>query len=273
VAPAPPLDLAVLDGAMVDPPEPWNADLLLDRAVPVSLRRRLARRWLRPVAVAAAALAVWALLRHLDPHALRLRAVASHAARWMAAEPAGPFLAVATFALCTVVFVPVTLLATVTLTVFGGWPGVPIAWAASVLGATASHALGARLGEPAVRWIPARIGGNLRRFLDRHAFWSVVFIRLMPLGNFGALNLLAGAMKVPRRSFVLGNAVGLLPGLVGLGVLVNRALAAVRHPTLANVLLALAILILAIGAGVGLKRRFRVPAAAAAAAIARSRGP
>ncbi|HEY8927337.1 MAG TPA: VTT domain-containing protein, partial [Polyangia bacterium] len=96
---------------------------------------------------------------------------------------------------------------------------------------------------------------TLRRFLGRRPFWSVVLMRLLPVGNFGALNLLAGAFRIPRRSFVLGNAVGLLPGLLGLGVLVNRALAALRRPSAVNVALALIVAAALTALGVLARRR------------------
>jgi len=97
----------------------------------------------------------------------------------------------------------------------------------------------------------------LRRFVGRRAFWSVVLMRLLPVGNFGALNLLAGAFKIPRRSFVLGNAAGLLPGLLGLGVLVNRALAALRRPSALNVGLAMVVAAAVMALGVVARRRTR----------------
>jgi uncharacterized membrane protein YdjX (TVP38/TMEM64 family) len=71
--------------------------------------------------------------------------------------------------------------------------------------------------------------------------------------------LLAGAFKIPRRSFVLGNMVGMAPGLLGLGVLVNRALAALRHPTAGNVIAASAIAVASTVVTMLLKRRLLAP--------------
>ena len=251
-----PFDFAVLDGAIFDPPEPWSANLLLDRAVPVPLRRRLARRWLRPAVLVVAVLLLWGLWHRLDPHAHRFHTAVLRLTAFVAERPAGVAVAILAYGLATALFIPVTLLATATLTVFGLWPGVLVAWSGGLLGATLSHAIGGALGPRAVAWIPERLGGGLRRFITRQAFWSVVFMRLLPLGNFGALNTIAGAIKVPRRSFILGNMVGLLPGLVGLGVMVDRVLEMLRHPTLANVLVALALLGLIAWGGVLLRRRF-----------------
>ena len=193
-----------------------------------------------------------------------------HFASTLAAKPAGPFLAVGTIAIAGALFVPITLLGTTTLAVFGAWPGVPVAWLGAVLAATFSHAVGMRWGTGVMRWLPGKVEGNLRRLLRERAFWTVVFMRLLPVGNFGALNLLAGAFKIPRRSFVLGNIVGMAPGLLGLGVFVDRARAALRHPSPLNVTIALVVAVLTTVLTMVLKRRLlgagrRTPGPAAVA--------
>jgi phospholipase D1/2 len=256
-----PVDLTLFDGAMVDPPEPWNLDMLMRRAVPTGLRRRLARRWKRPIALTVAVLAVWVCLKHFDPGGLHLRSFLKESAAWIAAQPAGAPGAVLAIALAAMVFIPITLLATTVLTVFPPWPGIAIVWTGAVLSALGSHLVGSRLGPRAVAWLPQRWFAGVRRFLGRRAFWSIVLIRLLPVGNFGALNLFAGAMGVPRRAFLLGNMVGLLPGLVGLGLFVNRAIAALRHPNLPNIGIAAAIIGIGIAMGVVLKRWLRRPLA------------
>lgn len=268
-----PVDLTVFDGAVVDPDEPWSMEAFMERSVPVPLRQRLARRSLRPLGLALGLLALWALFRRGPLRELHIGSAALHLASRLAAERAGPLLAVGAIALASALFVPITLLGTTTLAVFGAWPGVPVAWVGAVLGATISHAVGLRLGTRVMRWLPGGVESNVRRLLRERAFWTVVFMRLLPVGNFGALNLLAGAFKIPRRSFVLGNIVGMAPGLLGLGVFVDRARAALRHPSALNVAVALAVAVLTTVLTVILKRRLlgarrraRLPAAAVAGA-------
>ena len=74
----------------------------------------------------------------------------------------------------------------------------------------------------------------------------VLTARLLPVGNFALINLLAGAFGVPFRSYMVGNAVGLMPGLLGVSVIAGavRTLSASR--TLPSVIgLALAIVLVA----------------------------
>jgi uncharacterized membrane protein YdjX (TVP38/TMEM64 family) len=185
-----------------------------------------------------------------------LHAAVGEIARRSAEAPAGAFIAVLAYAAAGALFIPVTLLATATLAV---WPGVAVAWAGGVLSATLSHAIGGRVGDRGLPWVPARIAAVLRRILTRQAFWSVVLMRLLPLGNFGALNIVAGAVRVPRRSFVLGNMVGLLPGLLGLGVVVDRLIAVQRRPSLFNIGAAIAVLAVVAAIAVIVKRRLAAP--------------
>jgi uncharacterized membrane protein YdjX (TVP38/TMEM64 family) len=252
-----PFDFAIFDGAMVDPPGPWSMEMLLDRAVPRTLRHRLSRRWLRPLAWVVFVLCLWLVLRHWHGFTTGLPAAIARAALALAADPAGAWMAVGCFTLAATLFVPVTFLATATLAVFGLWPGVGIAWLGSLASAMLSHSLGDWVGPRIVAWLPDRIETSVRRFLKRQAFWAVVFMRLIPIGNFGALNIAAGAFRIPRRAFVLGNIVGMLPGLLGLGVVVGRVLALLRQPSLRNIIVAA----VAAGAVAALtiytKRRFR----------------
>jgi len=277
-----PVDLTLFDGAVVDPDEPWSMEAFMERAIPVPLRRRLAQRWLRPLALALGLLVVWALLRRGPLHGFHVAAAALRLGSRLAAERAGPLLAGAAIAVASALFVPITLLGTTTLAVFGAWPGIPVAWIGAVLGATISHTVGLRLGTRVMRWLPGRVESNVRRLLRERAFWTVVFMRLLPVGNFGALNLLAGAFKIPRRSFVMGNIVGMAPGLLGLGVFVDRAREALRHPSPLNVAIAVAVAVLTTVLTVILKRRLlgaggraRVPreAVVGAASVAPSPAP
>lgn len=252
-----PLDLALMDGAFVDPPAPWTADLILEHAVPVPLRRGMARRWLRPLALIGLVIVGWFAFRSWAGDAAHWRAVVGATLVGIAERPAGTLLVVLFYAIAGALFVPVTLLATTTLAVFGMWPGVAIAWTGSLLSATLSHTVGRRLGPRVVTWLPSRVEKSVRRFLERQSFWAVVFMRLLPLGNFGALNLAAGALGIRRRSFVLGNMAGLLPGLFGLGVVVDRTLALLYQPTTLNVVVFAGVAGALVGATFWLRRRYK----------------
>jgi uncharacterized membrane protein YdjX (TVP38/TMEM64 family) len=215
------------------------------------------RRLLRPLGVVALAMAGWFLFRHWTAGAAHLRGIIDSAMVGIAERSAGAWLVLLFYTAAGVVFIPVTLLAATTLAVFGMWPGIPIAWAGGLLSAILSHAIGKRLGPRVTARLPSRVETSLRPFLARRSFWAAVLMRIVPLGNFGVLNLAAGALSLPRWSFILGNMVGLAVALVGLGVIVERALALLSHPTALNVTGLVVVAGAIVGLTLWLRRRCR----------------
>jgi hypothetical protein len=63
-----------------------------------------------------------------------------------------------------------------------------------------------------------------------------VIARLLPVGNFTASNLLAGALNVPFARFLSGNLAGLSLGVVMLVLFAKRALEAFAQPSTPNTL-------------------------------------
>lgn len=80
-------------------------------------------------------------------------------------------------------------------------------------------------------WAARRIGGRLARFdrfIAANPFSATLTLRLLPVGNNSALNLLAGLSGVAFVPFIAGSAIGYLPqslvfALLGSGVAVDRS--------------------------------------------------
>ncbi|UKA73523.1 TVP38/TMEM64 family protein [Arthrobacter sp. FW306-06-A] len=98
--------------------------------------------------------------------------------------------------------------------VFGFVGGVGLVVAAALLGASAAFWLGRWLGREAVEnYAGARVG-KLDEVLGRRGFVAVVGVRLVPVLPFTAINYLAGATSVGWWRYLLGTALGILPGTV-----------------------------------------------------------
>jgi uncharacterized membrane protein YdjX (TVP38/TMEM64 family) len=95
--------------------------------------------------------------------------------------------------------------------VFGLVAGVAIVVAGALLGAVAAFGLGRWLGRDAVRRFAGRRAGALDVRLARRGLWAMMFLRLVPVVPFTAVNYLAGATSVRFRDFLVGTAVGILP--------------------------------------------------------------
>ncbi|HVU50718.1 MAG TPA: VTT domain-containing protein [Polyangia bacterium] len=179
-----------------------------------------ARSWLLLGLVAVGLAAIWRftpLARLLD------RAYLGHLARTIAAAPSAPALAVAAYVVLLLLLFPLTPLVAATALVFDPWR----AYGISLLGALVASALGWVAGRLVARhrprWIEARRFQPLRARLQRRGFLTMALTRLVPAGNFTIANVVGSAIGVPFRAFMLGNAVGLQPGLLLLTLLAHEA--------------------------------------------------
>ncbi|MFQ3622569.1 MAG: VTT domain-containing protein, partial [Acetobacteraceae bacterium] len=104
--------------------------------------------------------------------------------------------------------------------------GTQLALSAMILGCAASFFYARLIGRD---WARRRISGRLARldrFLAENPFTATLTMRLLPVGNNLALNLLAGLSGVAAVPFLAASAVGYLPqtvvfALLGKGVRVD----------------------------------------------------
>ena len=115
---------------------------------------------------------------------------------------------------------------------FGAAAGTALALAAQVLGCGLAFLWARLVGQAwAERRLAGRFGGRLRRLRDGLAanpFGTTLALRLLPVGNNLALNLLAGLSGIAAVPFLAASAVGYLPqtvvfALLGKGVRVDGA--------------------------------------------------
>ena len=80
-------------------------------------------------------------------------------------------------------------------------------------------------------------------------------MRNLPLAPFTIVNMVAGASHIKLKDFLLGTALGMLPGIVAITVFADRVLAAVKNPDWTNIAVAAGIaLVLAVGGWLTQKR-------------------
>jgi phospholipase D1/2 len=135
------------------------------------------------------------------------------------------------------VFFPATLLVGATVLVCGFPRGLVLAWAGSVAAAALGYGAGRVLPRREVRGRWAAQMMWLRGQLRRRGFLAIAVARLIPVGNFSVINLVAGSLRAPFLGFMLGNAVGVLPGILALALFIDRVRQALRSPDLPNILL------------------------------------
>jgi uncharacterized membrane protein YdjX (TVP38/TMEM64 family) len=113
---------------------------------------------------------------------------------------------------------------------FGVVAGTGLALGGTVLGAALSYAWARAIARPwAERRLAGRFGPRLRplvQTLRQNPFGAALALRLLPVGNNMALNLVAGMSGIAAAPFLVASAIGYLPqtlifALLGKGVRVD----------------------------------------------------
>ncbi len=97
--------------------------------------------------------------------------------------------------------------------------GIAVSWVASMLSAVVGFAIARRLGRDAVAELSGPRLARVEDVLRRQGVAAVVVARLTPVLPFTIVNYGAGVSAVPRRDFLVGTAVGIVPGTVGYAAL------------------------------------------------------
>ncbi len=93
-------------------------------------------------------------------------------------------------------------------------PGVALVLVAALLGAVGAFGLGRVLGRDAVERLTGARVARLDGLLRRRGLIAVIGMRLIPVLPFTAINYAAGLTAVRIRDYVIGTAVGIVPGTV-----------------------------------------------------------
>ena len=131
-----------------------------------------------------------------------------------AAGPAAPVVFVLVYAAVTLAPVPKNVLSAVAGLLFGLAAGIALVFVAAMLGALTAFWLGRVLGRGAVERLTGARVARVDKLLARRGVMAVIGVRLIPVLPFTAINYTAGLTAVRRRDYVIGTAVGIVPGTV-----------------------------------------------------------
>jgi phospholipase D1/2 len=201
-------------------------------------------------AVAAAGAIVWRftpVAQFVDP--LRLADQLDQLQR----APWAPFAFALAFPLLGFVIFPVTALSALVAFIFPP----PVAMATSFSGIMMSAALFHWLGARFKHKVRAGLGSALTRVdaaLADHGIVTIAAIRMIPLAPFTIVNLVAGALGIRLRDYMLGSALGLTPGMIILSLFGKQAREFWHHPSVSGVLIGVGFALLWLGVTFGLQR-------------------
>jgi uncharacterized membrane protein YdjX (TVP38/TMEM64 family) len=138
---------------------------------------------------------------------------------------------------------PVVVLIAATAATFGPVLGFFYAAAGTMVSALVTYALGAWLGKQTLRDLLGPRLDSVRKRVARKGVIAVALIRLVPVAPFTIVNLLAGASEITLTQYLLGTALGMLPGIFMMSVLGHQLSQIILHPSAFSVaMLAAAVL-------------------------------
>jgi phospholipase D1/2 len=219
---------------IADPERPISADALLS----LEMSGRKARS---PIAKLVAALAIvlgltlaWnftPLSEFLDSSKIEATMAG------FASSPWAPLYAIAGFMLGGLVAFPLILLIAGTAAAFGPLLGFACAAAGSLASALLTYFIGAWLGR---KNLERALGPRLNRIrarVQRGGVLAVAAIRLVPIAPFTIVNMVAGASGISLSHYIVGTALGLLPGLIMLSAIGSQIMDIIFNPSLGSVVL------------------------------------
>lgn len=242
------------DSRLVDPDEPISPDYFVHRFIPASRHghgRRSLGLFLGFIGLLLAAAAAWRwspLAEWLTPERL---------ADWLetARTPViREALVLAAFVGASLLMAPLTLLVVAAGLLLGPWLGFACAFAGALLSALCGFLLGRVLGRSSLERLSGSRLHRLSRRLADQGVLAVAMLRLVPVAPYTVVNLVAGASHLRLGAFLLGSALGLAPGVLGLAVFSGSLLQALTDPGPGTLLLLVAVAAVLVGGALALRR-------------------
>ena len=259
----PALDAIVPDHSVLDPEQPIDPDLLVADLVPEEETRRGTRVRVFALAGALIMLGAAALIWRFTPlhEWLDLREIVADS-KGLGSAPIAVAAMLAAFVIGGLMLVPVTLLISVSVLVFGPIEGGVYALVGALASAATTYALGRVLGRELVRRLAGPGLNALSKRLARKGLIAMTLVRLLPLAPFSIVNAVAGASHIGWRDFLAGTVFGMAPGIAVIATFIDRAVAGVNDPGPDTVSVLIIVGVLALAAIWSLQKRVARPATA-----------
>lgn len=171
-------------------------------------------RWAKAAALVVLVGGGWALIQVCGaPDATQLRAMTAAAGVW------APMAFLGIYAALTLTPAPKNVMTALAAALFGfGW-GAALSWTAAMLGAMAAFGLARVLGRDAVdRLLRGRLA-QVDALLHDHGLGTILVVRLIPILPYTAINYGSGVSGVRFGPYILGSAVGMIPGTLAYAAL------------------------------------------------------
>lgn len=252
----PELESLIPQEAMFDAEKPIDPEALVAQLVPRDMGRPTPRHMIG-LGTLAVLLALLAIAWRLTPLGewVNLASMVK-LARSLQEMPFTPLAVLVGYIVAGVLMVPVTLLIGVTGIVFGPIAGALYAIAGTVLSAAVTYGIGRGVGKPALRRLLGPRVERWNRQIARGGVIAMIIMRVLPVAPFSVVNLIAGALQVGFRNYLIGTLVGMAPGILVTVTFAHHLAETVRRPSIGAITVLAVVASLLIGSAIGLQRMF-----------------
>jgi uncharacterized membrane protein YdjX (TVP38/TMEM64 family) len=115
---------------------------------------------------------------------------------------------------------PGSLVAAANGAIYGVWWGTLLSWVGGMAGGFVTYALGRWSGDILEqRWKDSSLWQRLMDIGASRGFWIVLIARMTPIVSLDVIGYLAGIARMPLPSYLLANAIGIIPGMLAYTVI------------------------------------------------------
>ncbi len=130
----------------------------------------------------------------------------------------------------SLVLFPITILMLATIFLYGPIFGFGYSLIGSVAAAAFTYWIGRLLARNRVREIAGNKLNRISKLIAKKGLLTIIFVRMLPIAPFSIVNIVAGASRIRFLDFILGTAIGMLPGLLGMTLFGNSLKSAIKRP-------------------------------------------
>jgi phosphatidylserine/phosphatidylglycerophosphate/cardiolipin synthase-like enzyme/uncharacterized membrane protein YdjX (TVP38/TMEM64 family) len=140
------------------------------------------------------------------------------------------------FIVASFAFFPITILIALSGMTLGPITGFLSAAGGCMGSAALAFGAGMLLGENGIRRIMGQRLNRMSRNAASNGVLSIAVLRLLPIAPFTAINLVAGASHVRFNDYMIGTALGMLPGILLMSALGGRLREVWQNPSIENII-------------------------------------
>jgi phospholipase D1/2 len=221
-------DAVVGAASIADAEELVTLDLLIKEFSPNTAAARSGPAWGKLILIALVIAGLAAVWRFTPLAALLTPERIIGWAEDFAGQPWAPFLVLVAYTPACFIMFPRPLITLFAVVAFGPWLGFMYGMSGILIAALVTYVAGLLLDRGTVRRLAGAKMNSVAEVLREHGLVAITALRLVPLAPFAVEGIVAGSIRIKLWHFMLGTAIGMLPGALTATVFGEQLEAALR---------------------------------------------